>query len=84
MIFFFFFMGVDQLSTQMKMEMALFLAVPLVLGLHSDIIYFGALRIGRTQSRQVNGSPACRSFLETKWVMVEHCSKLPYSSYASH
>lgn len=46
MVFFFLSMGVDQLSTQMKMEMALFLAIPLVLGLHSDIIYFGALRLG--------------------------------------
>lgn len=51
---FFFFMRVDQLSTQIRdcslvhrvSEMAQFLAVPLVLGLHYDILYFGALWLG--------------------------------------
>lgn len=72
-----FLMEVDWLSTCIQghslgrgvRKIALFLAVPLFLGLRSDVIYFGALRIGvggGARSRQISGSPDSWEFLETK------------------
>ena len=69
-------MWVDQLSTWSQGNGPI-LGNPIGLGLHSDIIHFGALWIGGTRPRQIGGSPDSREFLETKRVMVEYCSMLP-------